>query len=57
MHHPSEVDALGRLFAGYGRTPPWADRQRLRLAKCHDLLELSGAEIWRDRIATTAAWT
>lgn len=61
-HHPDDVPALDALFDAYGRRPPWPDRHAAMLAQCRAMLALcerwspDAAALWRDRIATTAAW-
>jgi Ser/Thr protein kinase RdoA (MazF antagonist) len=61
-HHPAAAGALDHFFAGYGRRPPWADRQAAAAARCRELLALfapgtPGARQWRQRLNTTLAWT
>jgi tRNA A-37 threonylcarbamoyl transferase component Bud32 len=57
-HHPSAVDALPELFAGYGARPPFARRRAAALAKCRQMAARPGADpVWQARIAATAAWT
>jgi hypothetical protein len=41
MHHPDQAGTLGALFDGYGRCPPWAERQRAMVIKCELLMRLS----------------
>ena len=63
MHHPDHVDALDEFFAAYGNRPPWALRHQAMLAQCQALLELcrrqtaEAANLWRQRLSITAAWT
>lgn len=57
-HHPSTVDALPELFAGYGARPPFAERRAAALAKCRQMAARPGADpVWKARTAATAAWT
>jgi Ser/Thr protein kinase RdoA (MazF antagonist) len=61
-HHPAAVGALDHFFAGYGRRPPWADRQAAAAARCRELLALfapgtPGARQWRERLNAALAWT
>lgn len=65
-HHPQLVPALPALFAGYGSEPAWRVRQERMLAKCHWALDFvrrwsgpdsAGFDLWRQRLAATAAFT
>ena len=61
MHHPESAGELDHLFAGYGRRPPWAERQAATLAKCREMLSLMGADNvgtghWQRKLEITAAW-
>ncbi|MFI6296228.1 phosphotransferase [Nonomuraea sp. NPDC050790] len=63
-HHPEHVDALPYFFESYGgAVPEWQERHAAMLERCHALLAFAagwgpdGEELWRERIAATAAFT
>lgn len=64
MYHADRVDALEGFFEGYGSRPAWADRHRMMIAKCRDLVGFwrrwqPDAELTRTRerqLAATEAW-
>jgi aminoglycoside phosphotransferase (APT) family kinase protein len=63
-HHADHHPALDAFFAAYGHCPPWPARQRAMVARCRELLDFvrrwdpagPGVKLWRQRLATTAAW-
>lgn len=65
FHHADLTWALPSLFDGYGRRPPWPQRQAAMLAKCDWALDFvhrwrppdaSGPALWQHRIDRTAAF-
>lgn len=63
MHHPQHVDALAGLFTGFGRRPPWRDRQTSMSSRCAQLRDRclsqglpEAADEWASRSRITAAW-
>jgi len=65
MHHPDARDALRALFDGYGRQPPFEQRQAEMLRRCRELADFArrwdptgaGVATWTERIAVTGGWT
>lgn len=64
MHHPGEAAAIPALYAGYGTSFPWWQRQAAMVRRCAELVGFTreweaggaGEQLWRDRLETTAAW-
>lgn len=65
MHHPEQAGSLGAFYGAYQDEPPWPDRHQAMLARCRELLGMSGrsgpggelTRQWQDRLAITASWT
>lgn len=63
-HHPAAMSELPRLFAAYGRTPPWPDRQNAMVRRCVELEQFcrdwepagSGVTSWMRRRGQVESW-
>ncbi|GAA3631292.1 phosphotransferase [Microlunatus ginsengisoli] len=63
-HHPQARAELPSLFAAYGRTPAWADRQDSMVRRCAQLEQFcrewdpagGGVEMWIERGRQASAW-
>ena len=63
-HHPDAVPELPNLFQGYGRTPPWPDRQDAMVRRCIQLERFCrdwdpagpGVRSWVERRQQVESW-
>ncbi len=64
-HHPASVESLTAFFDAYGKHPPWDERQRVMVERCHQLEAFTrrwdpdgnAVRVWQERVRSTAAWT
>lgn len=59
-HHPRATGYLGSLFAGFGTTPPWPERQQLMEENCEAFIsratrdgDSAGFATWTARLGAT----
>jgi aminoglycoside phosphotransferase (APT) family kinase protein len=72
MHHTGEAAAIPALYAGYGTSFPWRERQAPMVRRCAELIEFThelieftheweqggpSEALWRERLDATATWS
>jgi aminoglycoside phosphotransferase (APT) family kinase protein len=64
MHHPGETAAIPALYAVYGMSFSWRERQAAMVGRCEELIEFThewdsdgpGEALWREPFGVTAGW-